>query len=78
MARVGVRRMRRGGAGRRGGEDVPFFVKYHDPSMGEERNREGECDVDGDHDDDGRNEGADVRERRRRKGMEEEDGEGGR
>ena len=33
---------------------MPFFVEYRDPSTGEERNREGEGDVDGDHDDDGR------------------------
>ena len=50
VVRVGVRRMRRGGAGRGGGEDVPFFVEYHGPSTGEERNREGEGDVDGNHD----------------------------
>ena len=28
-----------GGAGGEGGEDVPFFVDYRDPSTGEERNR---------------------------------------
>jgi hypothetical protein len=43
-----------GGAGRGGREDVPFFVEYRGPLTGEERNREGEGDVDGNHDDYGR------------------------
>ena len=42
-----------GGAGVGGGEDVPFFVEYRNPSTGEECNRESEGNVDGNHADDG-------------------------